>query len=904
MKKILPLLFLSILCYFSFWIDQTNKQSLVIPAAEMEEGGEGRAEWELARLADPETGLLPPNYRKQELAYAANLPKAIEHNYRNQATWQNRGPWNFGGRTRAIAMDVTNEKRMIAGSVSGGIFITEDGGDSWTPAKGFGNNIGITSISQDKRSGKTNIWYACSGEAYGASQSGGDAYFLGDGFFKSIDNGVTWSPLASTSIGVAEGFTNLFQLGWKIITDPSNNTNDVVYAATYGAIYRSVNGGTTWSIARGGQPYSYFTDVAVTSTGVLYATMSSEGAQRGIWRSTNGTQWVNITPKDFPPKYDRIVIGINPNNENEVYFLGNTDGYGHSNYYISSLDWSSLWKYTYIDGNGTNGTWNNLSSNLPNKGTQFDRFSCQGGYDLVVKVQPNTNHVFIGGAGLYRSNDGFSTPNNTTQIGGYKIGTDLPFFEIYPTHHPDQHDVLFLPSDPKVMISASDGGINLTQDANAAFVQWKSLNNGYITTQLYTVMIEPTMKNDPTIIGGFQDNGNFMVTSNDPKKPWVQTVNGDGAFGAIGTEKKNYYLSIQEGKIAKCDIDKDGKVVKFNRIDPIGGKGYQFINQLVLDRNNENTMYVAGGKRIWRNNQLDKIQLEGKWDSISTGWFAFPDTIKGTGRVTAIAVSAKPANVVYYGSDNGKIYRIENAHLDDSKPVELSISNARNYVSCITIDPDNANNIIVTYSNYKTYSIYQSKDAGKTWAKVAGNLDFTVTAGSDATPPSIRWISILKFPNGAKKYFAATSVGLYSADSLSTANGGTKWVQEGASTIGNVVCNHVETRSSDGLVVVATHGAGTFAANFEAPLINTADAKSNFSNLELYPNPAHDVLYFKTNLDLDNNSKILIYDIKGSLMQQVVQSANPIPINELPKGIYIIKIKNAKGEAIRRFVKN
>ena len=40
-----------------------------------------------------------------------------------------RGPWNVGGRTRALAIDVANENRMLAGGISGGMWLSEVGPD-------------------------------------------------------------------------------------------------------------------------------------------------------------------------------------------------------------------------------------------------------------------------------------------------------------------------------------------------------------------------------------------------------------------------------------------------------------------------------------------------------------------------------------------------------------------------------------------------------------------------------------------------------------------------------------------------------------------------------------------------------------------------------------------------------
>ncbi|MFZ4544431.1 MAG: T9SS type A sorting domain-containing protein [Saprospiraceae bacterium] len=910
MKKPLLLALASIvyisILFFSFEVERVYNGPIVTPGGG-EEGGEEREAFEMRQLTDPSTGKIPDGIRHAEMEFARNMPIANSVGFRGAGKWNSRGPWNFGGRTRAMAIDVKNDKHILAGSVSGALFISDDDGQSWRAAKGIGNNLGVVSLAQDTRAGKTDTWYALTGELSGASQSGGGAYFLGDGMFKSVDNGESWTPVASTSSGLPNALSQYYQAGWRTITDPVS-TQDVVMMATYGAIYRSANGGSTWTQVRGRNtsPVSYYTDIAVTSTGVYYATLSSAGPDKGIWRSTNGINWTKIIAPDFPPYYDRIVIGINPNNENEVYFLANTDNYGHSTKFISSIDWSSLWRYNYItgDGAGANGTWTNLTGNLPNTGTEFDRFSCQGGYDLVVKVQPQTNNVFIGGSSLYRSTDGFTTPNNTTKIGGYKVGTTLPYFEIYLNHHPDQHDILFASADNKKMYSAGDGGMHVTYDCNAPTVSWTSLNNGYLTTQLYALTIEHSIPKDPIIIGGFQDNGNFFTGKHDAKNPWVQTINGDGAYGAITKGKMAYYLSIQQGKMAKCEIDAEGNVKKYNRIDPIGGIGYQFINQFLLDPNDENTMYVAGGKRLWRNNMLDKIQYENKWDSIALGWHAFPDTIVGKGTITAIAVAKSTPNRVYFGSTNGRIYRVDNAHMDTSRYREIKITgvNGDRFVNCITVDPDNADNVIVTYSNYSVYSIYQTLDGGNTWRKVAGNLE--LNTGGSGSAPSIRWISILKYPNGAKKYFAATSIGLYSADSLveHTSTKGTVWSQEGVDAIGNVVCTYIDTRTVDGYVALATHGAGIFSANFDAPDISKARDQQDELELRIYPNPASEVLNWNTELSLTQKATIQIFNSEGRLVRKLAAINRQIQIQDLNSGIYYFTLSDMNRQIVKKFI--
>ena len=391
-----------------------------------------------------------------------------------------------------------------------------------------------------------NIWYFGTGELTGSSASGGEAYYGGNGIYKSVDGGLSWDSLAVTATNT-NGFDSNFDFIWNLKTDASNDSLDVVYAATYGAIYRSEDGGDTWVKELGSSTSSsYYNNVEVTSSGVVYATLSSDGLDKGIWRSIDGKDWVNITDSLFPPVYGRIAIGINPSNEDQVYFLAaETDNYGqHTDVFFNGQTWTSLWKYDAGDS-----SWINLSSNIPaNQATSFDNFNAQGGYDLLVKVHPaDSNTLYIGGTNLWRSTDGFTSTNNTTIIGGYFIGslkvTVIGGF--IKNHHPDQHDLLFLPSNNNVILSATDGGVYKSYDTFADTVEWTSLNNGYYTTQLYAVSISRNA-NSNVMHGGFQDNGNFIDFSGNPTAHWNMPFNGDGAFGGIADNEEDFYLTIKE----------------------------------------------------------------------------------------------------------------------------------------------------------------------------------------------------------------------------------------------------------------------------------------------------------------------------------------------------------------------
>lgn len=857
-----------------------------------------RMQWEQDMLRDPATGAIPKGIRNAELEFGNSLPADNNLHAKSMLplNYTFRGPNNLGGRTRALAMDVTNENILLAGGVSGGIWRSTNAGLSWTRVTPLTFNPDVISIVQDGRPGHANNWYALSGEAYGTSHSGGSAFYLGNGAYKSIDSGLTWVSLASTASNTPQTFENIWDVAWNLAFDNSNLNQEEVYAATYGAIWRSTDGGNNWAAVKGntfGNAYGYFSEVKVTPSGVVYATLSSDApaSQRGIWRSTDGVNFTNINPSFMPTAYDRIAIGIDPNNPNKVYFFAHTPNSGFAAVnFINETEYNSLWKYEYLSGNGSGagGQWDNLSQNLPNPGSTyngdgvFNGVFTQGGYDIYVRIMPgDSNTVFIGGTNIFRSSSAFQDTLHTQLIGGYAFNAALPFVDEYPAHHPDQHEMIFSPSNQAVCYTSCDGGVYKTLNVYDSVVVWNSLNVGYNVSQFYTVAQDHANASD-IIIGGLQDNGTYYTNTTNNLFPWYHSIDGDGSYCAIADQGSTYYFSKQLGKMYKATLNTNGVMTAWERIDPIGGEGYGFINPFVIDPNDNNIMYMAGGKFLWRNDSLQSIALNGGQDTIGQGWTKFPDSLATAGEViTAVAVSTAPANVVYYGTNRKRIFKITNANT--GTPTAIALPNtllpANGYVSCIAIDPSDANKVMIVFSNYSVYSIFYSADGGNTWKKVAGNLEQNFNGAGNG--PSCRWATIIPRSDGTA-YLVGTSIGLFATNDLDTVGNTTVWTRQAANLIGNAIVPMMDYRASDGNVCIATHGQGIYSVNITSAVQAGLGQMNQHDVAQIYPNPTSDFIYVA---NLDNDVTVTIYDASGHLIKSTMYNGR-IAIADLPRGIY------------------
>lgn len=882
-------------------------------------------------VKDPETGEIPIESIIGSKNYISTLIK--NKSYKNHGKllsnydWNVRGPFQIGGRVRALAIDSRDENRILAAGASGGLWLSTNNGSTWKKVTNSYDNHSVTCIVQDTRPGKENNWY------YGTGERIASKFRYGFGIYKSTDNGETWNKCIGTTNNNQRGsWDNPFDFIFSLAIDPSASIeDDVLLASTaLGGIQRTTDGGETWEKVLGsnfGNSSSAYSEILVDSKGNFYATLSKytnsgqyNAPLHGIFRSDDGINWVKINGDEYSQNYSRIVAAINPQNENELYFFALTQNEGKQtfNHQMDEL-YHSLYKYSYLsgDGSGENGIWNDLSQNLPKPEIVRQQTNTQGGYNMVIAVHPtNENVVYIGDVNVWRSTDAFTSEDNLTLIGGTCRDESCDYDYRYPNHHSDIHAFIFSKENPNVLYTGTDGGVHKTNNSLEEYVEWISLNNGFYTTQFYDIGIARRDIGNTNILGGMQDNGTLYTNNLNESHFWTDVLRGDGFNNEMANDGSFIITSKNSTpqpkiNIWKSELNEEGKVVNTRRIDPIGGRDFSWNTPFALDPNNNDLLYVAGGAILWRQNELTKIELTNEKDSIIQGWDSLTHTFvkdynwdspRSGEIISAVSVSREPANIVYYGTTRGKIYKIENANEGDPTPIEITGSEMPrgSNINCIAINPINADEIICVYSNYNTKSIFHSNNGGNSWTHISGTLE-EYSDGSGGGP-AVQWVDIMPMGDNTL-YFAGTSDGLFVTSILLEKN--TPWEVEALETIGTAWISSINSRYEDGFVAVGTYSQGVYNAyintlpnKLQAPQIINNEYIDVLDTLTIDWNQVDNALLYKIELSDSPNFENVIYED--------FSKTNNIKLTNLEQGFkkYFVRVSTVNSGGLSDFSEN
>jgi photosystem II stability/assembly factor-like uncharacterized protein len=322
------------------------------------------------------------NYMWRELRHArtnefARQRKSGRIKFNGVVAWTERGPGNVPGRTRALFnLPDQNDDTWLAGAATGGIWHTANGGLTWSERSSDFPALPISCFAADA---SASIIYAGTGEFVSSVYSA-----IGNGIFKSIDSGLTWTQLTSTNDHPD------FSIITRLIVNPSDPNTLLASTVPHNmsqdntsAIMRSTDGGASWTKVK--EITGFFEQIIATpgNFNVQYASQNSVG----LWKSTDGGVTWGLSNNGMDPS-GRMEIAISPVNANRIFVSaeGSVSG-GQSDLYYSS--------------NG-GATWSLIDISFD--GNIVDFLEGQGFYDNTIMCDPfDENRFYFGGVSLFRT---------------------------------------------------------------------------------------------------------------------------------------------------------------------------------------------------------------------------------------------------------------------------------------------------------------------------------------------------------------------------------------------------------------------------------------------------------------------------------------------------------------------
>jgi trimeric autotransporter adhesin len=753
---------------------------------------------ELEKTKDPALGYVPV----ERLWNAIEYTRFQKQNYRGNSLlagiWEERGPSfdsagpsgnsrgltrNEGytaGRVRAVLVDIADPtgNTVFTGGVCGGLWKCTNflsATPNWQAIDDYFDNMAISYMCQNPAN--PDVMYFCTGEP----SSNADAV-LGRGVWKSVNHGATWTQLPST--------VN-FVRGFRILCDNSGN----VYLAsrtsssTTTGLFRSNNGGTTFSnITPLGVP-TICTDIEISSTGRLHASFGYATAATTVaYRYTDNAAGVTSllgweSGIGLPTSAGRIELAT----KGDTLYAAPTNA---SNNIVST--------YRSFDG-GANWVQNNTS----NYTTSLT--NGQGWYNITLAINPNNaTQIMIGGLDMYRSLDTGKTVQRRTYWAG-----NTPYV------HADHHFMQWwnVEGETRILIG-NDGGLFLSRDNGGTLItSWKDKNKNLNLKQFYSIAIHPIATN--YFLAGAQDNGSHQF-----KQPGLgyttEVTGGDGAYVDIDQVdpqfqftsyiRNQYRRSINNGLTwTSFDFSTSGRFINPFTYDGISKKFY-------ADQ-------MAGQVRRWEN----PTTANSVGSSTST---ILTISALNSLEPSAFAISPKVANKLYVATGSSgstaRLVYISNADTVTNAYVNANTTNITGpwtglYINCVAVGSSSdgaAEPLIATFTNYGTTNVWYSANGGTSWVGCDGNLP----------DMPVRWAVF--DPNNSNRAIIATEAGIYSTQNLNGA--ATVWtVSPGFPT---VRVDMIKYRPSDGLLAAATHGRGVFTTTINQVLpINNVTLRGNLA---------------------------------------------------------------------------
>ena len=605
-----------------------------------------------------------------------------------------------GGRTRSILIDETDDNKVWAGCVSGGLFRSIDMGDSWQPVNDANTSLGVTCLAQNPLNTQQ-IFYG-TGEWRGASGPSGD------GVWRSDDGGVTFSQIPSSATVADMNFCNEIK--------HSKTDVNTLFVGTSNGLYRTTNDGTTWQKVQAGNVSGLLTfndgSVVVTNAGGT------------MYRSTTGVlnTFTRIGAAQFP---SGNAIGL--------VCLENCRDYPNIVYaWFTNQDYNGDAHNALFKSRNSGQTWQKITCS-PTVGSGYQS------YNGVIGVAPtDTNQVFIAAVTAATSYDGGNSWDLTTDYG-----------------HADNHVVAYFTNEPTWFLLGNDGGVYKTSWDGAYTLTNSSVN--YITFQFYAGDYGRWGK---WAVGGAQDNGTWRYRSTN-NTPVTKIGGADGGYSFISRQDSTLaYYSFQEGDIYRITTLTNNITSGAVNITPPyrSSETADFINEFQINPADGKQLYVRTSQGIWRtaNRGTTWTRLNDTTNNIGSiaslavtneadptvylfgrnTFIALPNAATATPYIThtnnylkmpslirtdapgEITIDPQDNNTIYYGyttySSQPRAWKVTDAN--SATPIWTNISGnlpSKLPVYQIVRDPQELN----TFYAATDFGLYFTYDGGTTWSK-------------------------------------------------------------------------------------------------------------------------------------------------------------------------------------------
>jgi len=655
--------------------------------------------------------------------------------------WTVQGPGNIGARINTIAVHPSNSDVIYVGFARGGVWKTIDGGTNWTPIFDDQLFLAIGDIEIDPQD--PNTVYVGTGDPNISSLP-----FVGDGIYKSSDAGATWTNIGLTDTRISSRIlvdpTDSDKLYVGTMGIPFEPTTDK-------GLYRSVDGGQTWEQSLFVSDTAGIIDIVINpeNPDILYAASWNRvrnnqrslvhGEDAKIWKTVNGGETWTVLQGGLPiGDLGRIGLTMSAQNPDKVYalYIGpNSRLYGIYRTEDGGDTWSEL---------PTTGEFEFYPDQTDLKDFAHGGF---GWYFSKIRIDPSDdNHIYFCGVELW---EGFVLEDETVW------NQASPIWYLYDVHA-DKHDLVYT-SEGDILLATDGGlyrkGIDSTswQDIeNIPTSQfYRVAYNPHNPNDYYGGMQDNgtsggnvnNINNWPRIYGG--DGFQPAFHPEDPNVIFAETqrggivVSSDGGdffenatFGIDNNDRKNwdmpYMFSHNNSSIMYTGTDKayygvfDGFNVDWTAFSEdltdgniFGSSSFHSITTLDESHFNEGVVYYGTTDgNVWR------VVAFGNSVQNITG--DLPERY-----VTDIKTSPDSPLTVYVTHSGYKynefIPRVHRSDDEGNSWIDISGDLPDLAINDIYILPDNQDSVLFVATDG---GVYGSLNAGQNWERMGTNMPY------------------------------------------------------------------------------------------------------------------------------------------------------------------------------------